>query len=106
MLLAFFLFRRHRKNLSAAGEGGPAASEKGNIADSAELEGGAALPDIRTKTTDDPYIAELDASPMQQYPARLSELDGMGAPGELHAPADIERPGDTPGHSTDGLVRR
>lgn len=106
VLLAFILFRRYRKNSSAAGGIPAQGTEKGGIVDSAELEGGAALPDIRTKTTDDPYIAELDASPMQQYPARLSELDGMGTPGELHAPGDTERLGDTPGHSADELVRR
>lgn len=96
VLLAFFLFRRHRKKALAAEGGVPAGSEKGGSEGSAELEGGTSLPDVRTKTTDDPHIAELDGgADIQRYPGRMSELDGGSTPGELPIAEDTRRVGAT-----------
>lgn len=89
VLLAFFLFRRHRKKPLAAQESAAAGSEKGDNSSPAELGGEAVLPDIRKNTTDDPYIAELDVGPATQiYPERFSELDGMSIPRGLPVPED------------------
>lgn len=73
-LIGFFLRRRRRKKLLAAEEGIAGQGETSGVA---ELDAKTTLPDIRANTTDDPYIAELDAGPpVDGKNARLSELDG------------------------------
>ena len=52
---------------------------------------------IMPNAKDDQHIAELNSGPIRdEYSARLSELDGTKAPGELPAFESIPRQGETP----------
>lgn len=96
LIVGFLLGRRYLRRRHAD----PAAvtePETGNKLRFPELDGNVGNTKIMSSTQSDPHIAELDSGPPRSgHPARLSELDGRRAPGELPTIEPIPMLGDTP----------